>query len=108
MSTSPHQRLRRAGDRSFPFFLAETSGSVIVRGQAEWVSDDAAYVLVPYGTARSSRQRWEATMFAGPNPDPSRGCHSPVQLIAADHRLDAHEDTEGLLLRFLRPVRSLM
>ena len=75
----------------------------MVRGKVRWISDDAAYVLVPYGTAMTSRQQWEATVLdAGEKAsDPPKERHLSVQLIAADRCLGTDEETEGLLLRLL-------
>ena len=89
-------------DFHFPFFLK--SGNYVIRGKVRWISDDVAYVLVPYGTAMASRQRWEAIFDA-----PGRPCDSgierrvSVQLIAASQCMDEDDEMEGLLLRLLDP-----
>jgi hypothetical protein len=90
-----------------PCFLAECSNHVVVRGEVQWMSGDLACVAVPYGTARESRQHWDATLFMPADQawESPTERHIPVQLIAAQRCINADENTEYLLLRlFLPPI----
>jgi hypothetical protein len=106
-----HLLTRDRTEPTFPFYLANRSGDSVVRGKGKWVSEDVAYVLVPFGTATASREEWEATVVGG--MEGGQGLplerHVSVQLIAADHCMNAEEELEGLLLRvrhYEDPVRS--
>jgi hypothetical protein len=87
-----------------PFVLRSIEDQVTVRGRAEWISDDQAYVLVPYGTARSFRQCWNATAVVpvGDAPGQSHELRMTAQLMSAEARYGLESETEGLLLRLTR------
>ena len=82
-------------------FLLSSAESVPVRGQAEWVALDQAYVVVPYGTARSVRECWNAVAII---PDRKRPNHSrkiplKAELVSAESVGAPEGNREGLLLR---------
>jgi hypothetical protein len=81
--------------------LLTSNASVTIRGQVEWMTPDQAYVLVPYGTARSLRECWNATaVFQDTDtPQSDQQCRMRAELLSADLVHGPESDVEGLLLR---------
>lgn len=99
--TETHGRARaHASDRACTFLLSSAE-SVPIRGQAEWVTLDQAYVVVPYGTARSVRECWNAVAIIPDRkrPDQSREIQLKAELVSAESIGAPEGDQEGLLLR---------
>lgn len=86
----------------WPIELSGASGGLRVQGRLQWVTNETAYVLVPFGTAKETSERWEATVPASETdtalPAFARR-RMTVQLIGADHPLGREAAMEGLLLR---------
>ena len=86
----------------WPIELSGASGGLRVQGRLQWVTNETAYVLVPFGTAKETSERWEATVPASETdatlPTFARR-RMTVQLIGADHPLGRETEMEGLLLR---------
>jgi hypothetical protein len=103
-ATVPGRRL------GFPcrFVLDSASSAPPVQGQAEWITGDQAYVLVPYGTARSLQQCWSAVAYLPDSKTPgrSRVIRLQAQLVSAQPVHGWESETEGLLLRLTHDIEA--
>lgn len=92
-----------AGSAHLPFYLTESQGRCLVRGQTECVENGRAYVVMPYGTAKAPKQIWDAVMVLPADDAAGRAVekHMLVQLISAECRQAADGVEEGLWVRFL-------
>ena len=81
--------------------VLSSTESVPVHGRAEWMTSDRAYVVVPYGTARSVRQHWNAVAIVPDRkaPNRSRELRMKAELMSAETVICPESGTEGLLLR---------
>lgn len=88
------------------FDLDSASSAPPVQGRAEWITRDQAYVLVPYGTARSLQQCWSAVAYLpdGRAPGRSRAVRLQAQLVSAQTVHGWESETEGLLLRLTHDI----
>jgi len=82
-------------------FVLSSTESVSVRCRAEWMTSDEACVEVPYGTARSVRQCWNAVAIIPDQEMParSRELRMRAELVSAESLLGSESETERLLLR---------
>lgn len=90
--------------------VLSSAESVAVRGRAEWMTSDQAYVVVPYGTARSVRQHWNAVAIVPDReaPNRSRELRMKAELMSAETVVCPESETEGLLLRLSNPGERLL
>ncbi len=90
----------RTGDWPCTFLLSRTCDTS-VRGRAEWLTGDQAYVVVPYGTARTVREKWNAVAIIpdGKAPSRSRELRMQAELVSAESVQCPEGDREGLVLR---------
>jgi hypothetical protein len=65
------------------------------------LAGDQAYVVVPYGTARSIREKWNAVAIIqdGHTPSRSRELRMQAELLFAESVRSPEGDREGLVLR---------
>jgi hypothetical protein len=90
------------------FDLDSASSAPPVQGRAEWITRDQAYVLVPYGTARSLQQCWRAVAYLPDRTTPgrSRVLRLQAQLVSAQPVHGWESETEGLLLRLTDDIET--